>query len=356
MESTADAVIVGGGPTGLTAASGLAARGLAAVIVDPAEDRSPGSRAILIHAGTLALLDKAGCAGSIIDEAVRIHSMRVSSRTQRLGEIRFDLLPGPYAFIASIHQARTEDILRRRAQELDVRTVTARAVGLDHDRDGVSIVLDTGETLKARFVIGADGIRSFVREAAGIAFPDTGENTGDSENMVLADILASGPVDRDHLTVFPGENMLVLAPLPGARVRVVANLPDGEGAPEIDTIQHLLDTRGPLPRKSSDRIHAEGLEWASRFRFRHHLADSFRAGRILLAGDAGHIHSPVGGQGMNLGIRDGWYLAATLATAIRAETSGAAEEAERVLDAYAANRRATALGVITATNQLVVLC
>ncbi|MEW1807537.1 FAD-dependent monooxygenase [Pseudarthrobacter sp. NPDC080039] len=146
--------------------------------------------------------------------------------------------------------------------------------------------------------------------------------------------------------------MLVLAPLPGAWVRVVANLAQGAGASDIDTVQHLLDTRGPLHGNSSDRILAEELDWASRFRFRHHLADSFRAGRVLLAGDAGHIHSPVGGQGMNLGIRDGWYLAASLARAIRAENSGDAEEAERVLDAYAANRRATAVDDITATNQL----
>ncbi|MDQ4491642.1 NAD(P)/FAD-dependent oxidoreductase [Sinomonas sp. ASV486] len=353
MDASADAVIVGGGPTGLTAAVALTLRGRSATVVDPGEDRSVGSRALVVHAGTLAVLEKAGCAAPILSEAVQLRSMRMNSRRGLLTHSPFDTLPGPYPFAASIHQARTEAALRRRAEELGVRFVTAHATGVDQDEGAAAVALDVGGFLEGRAVVGADGMHSTVREASGITFPDTGSARGDDANMVLADVVASGSVDRVHLNAYPGSGLLVLIPLPNGRLRVLASVRDGERAEDLSAIQELIDSRGPLPRRgSSGRIIVDELEWASRFHFRHHLAEGFRVGRVLLAGDAGHVHSPVGGQGMNLGIRDGWYLAEAIDASLQADEAGERERASALLDAYATNRRAAAQGVIAATGRM----
>ena len=347
-----DVVIVGVGPTGLSAALAVARSGRTAVVIDAGEDQSVGSRAITIHAGTLRVLEQLGCVDRILAEAGKISAMQTRTPRSVLSTARFDSLPGKYAFAATLPQTRTQALLRLSAEEAGVRFLPGRAAGIEQDDGGATVALEGGATVRGRFVIGADGMHSAVRAAVGIGYADTGGSRGDDENMVLADVVPSGPVDRSQAIFLTGRRgVLGLVPLPLGRLRVIANLAEGDRADTVEAVQRLVDER-LQHRSHNGRLRIEEVVWATRFRFRHHLAESFRAGRVLLAGDAGHVHSPAGGQGMNLGIRDAWYLASTLAAALAAEDAGRPDEVVSLLDAYSANRRAAAAKVIEATNQI----
>jgi 2-polyprenyl-6-methoxyphenol hydroxylase-like FAD-dependent oxidoreductase len=169
---------------------------------------------------------------------------------------------------------------------------------------GVEATLSTPEgpqTLRARYVVGADGVHSVVRKSAGIAF------TGDSyeDSFVLADVDMEWDHGRDEVMLFfSPAGMLVVAPLPGGRFRLVATLEDAPEKPGVEDIQALLDARGPTRGKANVRQ----VHWSSRFRLHHRVADEYRRGRMLLVGDAAHAHSPAGGQGMNTGIVDACVL------------------------------------------------
>jgi len=170
-----------------------------------------------------------------------------------------------------------------------------------------------------------------VREQAGIAFG--GGSYG--ESFVLADVRLTGGASRDEVVLYfsPG-GMLVMAPLPDGVYRIVAPVDDAPEQPGAAHVQALLDARGP--RHQSVRV-AEVL-WGSRFRVHHRVADVYRSGRVLLAGDAAHVHSPAGGQGMNVGILDAMSLADALVKALAGD--------DAALDAYDRQRRPVAQQVV----------
>ncbi|WP_369045493.1 FAD-dependent monooxygenase [Sinomonas sp. P10A9] len=349
----ADVVVVGGGPAGLAAAVGVALMGRTAIVVDSGGDRGPGGRAVMMHSGTLRVLSTMGCADAIVAEAATIDSMETRTPRHVLTTARFTALPGPYPFAVTLLQARTEAILRARAQELGVRLVTDRAMGVVQDHRGSAALLEGGASLGGRYLVGADGMHGTVRRAAGISYPDTGASSGDAENLTLADVVAPGYELRDRAIILTGPGgMLALVPLPQGRLRVVANLPEGHTAPTADSIQSLIDTRWSPRRSDRPQISVDEVVASTHLRIRHHLADRFRANRVLLAGDAGHVHSTAGGQGMNLGIRDGWYLARAIAGALDAEEAAQPDKADALLDSYASNRRAVAARVIDVTNRI----
>src|SRR6185369_12391745 len=156
-----------------------------------------------------------------------------------------------------------------------------------------------------RFVVGADGMHSAVREQVGIPF--TGGSYG--ETFVLADVRLSGAVPSDEVILyFSPAGMVVVAPLPGGLHRIVATVAEAPDQPDAAFVQALLDTRGP----ERERAVVHEVLWGSRFRVHHRIADTYRAGRVVLAGDAAHVHSPAGGQGMNVGILDAMRLADAL--------------------------------------------
>jgi 2-polyprenyl-6-methoxyphenol hydroxylase-like FAD-dependent oxidoreductase len=336
----AEVIVVGGGPTGLAAAVSLAVLGRTAVVVDPAEDKGVGSKALTIHAGTLRALEQIGCVEPVLAEGLRVRGLRLRTRRSILLDQRLDRLPSKYAFAITLPQPQTEEILRQRAIELGVRFITGRAVDVTHDESGVMVILEVGTRLRGEYVVAADGKRSAIRQSVGIGFPSTGANRGDEELMALADVSLSGLVDLDHVSAFPGpRGLLLIMPLPSGRARIAANIQPGRSAETREDIQRLVDQRGPRG------IRIDDIAWTSLFQFSHHLADTFRAGRVLLAGDAAHINSPVGGQGMNLGIRDALYLAHAIDRTLRTGDDGS-------LDAYAANRRHSAAQVVAVTNRM----
>jgi len=238
-----------------------------------------------------------------------------------------------------ISQATTELLLVDRLSELGGAVVRPKALTcLNQDGGNVVATFDDGGTIRARYVVGTDGVHSTVREQAGIGFSG-GEY---AEAFALADVRLSGEAPEAEVVLFYSTAGLnVLAPLPGGIHRVVAPAPDAPEVPSAQFVQRLLDTRGFGPGRTT----VEEVVWASRFRIHHRVADTFRAGRVLLAGDAAHVHSPAGGQGMNLGIQDAVALADALTDALGGRS-------ETALNAYNAARKPIARQVLRMTGRL----
>jgi len=232
----------------------------------------------------------------------------------------------------------TESVLLERLTELGGSVLRPRSVvDLHQDATSATVKLDDGRHLRARYVVGADGMHSTVRERAGIGF--TGAAYG--ESFVLADVHLTGGVPSDEVILyFSPAGLVVVAPLPDGVHRIVATVDDAPEQPDIAYVQALLDTRGA----QAERAVVHDVVWGSRFRVHHRLADVYRSGRVLLAGDAAHVHSPAGGQGMNAGILDAVTLADALKEALAGNVSA--------LDAYGAVRRPIAQQIVALADRL----
>ncbi len=212
-----------------------------------------------------------------------------------------------------------------------------RLVGVTQQASRALATLDDGTQIGARYLIGADGMHSTVREHAGIAF----EGGSYGESFVLADVRLAGAALHDEVALyFSPAGMAVVAPLPHGWHRVVATVDEAPAEPDMAFVQALLDARGPRHHP----LQVQAMQWSSRFRVHHRIADRYRAGRVLLAGDAAHVHSPAGGQGMNVGILDAMLLSQALVKALGGD--------EDALDAYGRQRRPVAQQVVALADRL----
>ncbi|RYE92719.1 MAG: FAD-dependent oxidoreductase [Myxococcales bacterium] len=327
-------LVVGAGPTGLALATALRLRGGHVTLLDRQATGANTSRAAVVHARTLEVLEGLGVNDELLARGLPLPRFTVRDRDELLMPVEFDALPTRYPFTLMISQAETEAILLARFTALGGEVVRPVAVtGLTQDAAGVSVTCDDGTTRRADHVIGADGGHSVVREQSGIAF------VGGSyaESFSLADVRLSGGVPGGEVVLyFSPAGMAVVAPLPGGIHRLVAAVDEAPEEPSLAFVQSLLDRRGP----GRERARVEEVIWGSRFRVQHRVAARYRAGRVLLAGDAAHVHSPAGGQGMNTGIQDAIALAAAL-------VGGEAE-----LASYEARRRPVAEQVVRLTDRL----
>lgn len=336
MEDT-DVLIVGAGPTGLTLAASLLLRGVRVALVDRQAEGANTSRAAGVNSRTLEVLEGIDVTRRLVKEGIAAPRFAIRDGATALLSIDFGGLDTDYPFTLMVPQSTTERLLLDRVRELGgdvVRSISLATI--TQDAAGVTATFDDGDTIRARYVVGADGMHSTVREQAGIGF------TGDAyeHSFVLADAHLSGDVPIDEVRLFwASEGLTVVAPLPTGDFRIVAPVEDAPVTPSVELVQRLLDTRGP------GGITVTDVTWGSRFRIHHRVADTYRAGRILLAGDAAHVHSPAGGQGMNLGIQDAVALADALTTVVGGGP-------DTLLDAYAATRRPIALQVVALTDRL----
>lgn len=334
-----DVLIIGAGPTGLTLATALAARGIGATVIDRQAAGANTSRAAVIHARTLEVLEPLGVADSLVALGVQATRFTIRDRDRVLVPIGFADLPTRYPYTLMVSQAVTEQVLLQRLVSLGGQVLRPhKLVALHQDADGVDAQLDDGRTLRARFVVGCDGMHSAVRESTGIGF----EGGSYGESFLLADVRLSGGVPTDEVILyFSPRGMVVVAPLPDGVHRIVAPVDDAPERPDARFVQALLDERGPV--RSAVQVVGEPI-WGSRFRVHHRIADRYRAGRVLLAGDAAHVHSPAGGQGMNMGILDAVRLANALQQALAGKL--------HALDAYGAERRPIAQQVVGLADRL----
>ncbi|GGF26623.1 FAD-dependent oxidoreductase [Williamsia phyllosphaerae] len=305
LTSASSVLVVGGGPTGLSAAVALAGRGIGVRVIDAAAQGANTSRAAVVHPRTLEVLEDIDVTRRILDRAVRVPRFDIRDGSRSIARLDFSSLKTDYPFTAMISQADTETILRDRLAELGVEVEwNTRLEGLDAD-GRAQVVTATGRSSSVRsdVVVGADGMHSAVRDAVGIAFPGTGYE----QSFVLADVAMEWPVPRDTVSLtFAPEGLAVVAPLPDDRFRVVATADDPPTEPDSDYIGSLL-------RRRAGSAHVSDVAWSGRFRIHHRLAETYRRGAVFLVGDAAHVHSPAGGQGMNTGIQDALALAGILA-------------------------------------------
>ncbi|MEV4245616.1 FAD-dependent monooxygenase [Streptosporangium canum] len=359
-----DVLIVGAGPTGLTLACDLIRRGLTCRIVEQRPTPQTGSRGFTLKPRSLEVLDDLGVAHRVLAAA------QVQSRTRfHLGEpLLFDLrvppaAPSPqrpYPNSLAIPQWRTEAIMRERLAELGGMVefgcrLTGFHSGDDRDENlgedlgdapGVTATLQRDgvtETVRASYLVGADGGRSTVRRRLGLAFP----GSTDDARALIADVHVDGPRHRDavHFWMAADGHIVVLRPTPHAPTwQVVASLaPDADGAWPEASLEHLQ--RAVTERTGRGDIRLTDPTWLSVWRYNLRMVDTYRVGRVFLAGDAAHVHSPFGGFGMNTGIQDAYNLGWKLALVLR----GAAGDA--LLDTYQAERLPVARTILAESDR-----
>ncbi|GAA4599865.1 2-polyprenyl-6-methoxyphenol hydroxylase-like FAD-dependent oxidoreductase [Actinoplanes octamycinicus] len=320
-------VIVGAGPTGLTVARQLQRHGVPFRIFERSPQPVDGSRGKGLQPRTLEVLDDLGlidrfrAAGDDYPEML-VHRPDGLTAAWRMDELHEPTPEVPYPNMLMLPQWQTSELLAEGVPVEFGVGVTA----LEQDADGVRVTLDSGEVVTARFVVGADGGRSTVRRALAVDFLGS---THEEEQMLIADVRLSG-LDRSHWHVWPGEPAfrLGLCPLPGGDWWQLT------APPTEASVEELVASVDPS-------ITVTDIGWTSQWRANIRMAAHFRVGDVFLAGDAAHVHSPAGGQGLNTGIQDGYNLGWKLAVGDDA-----------LLDTYEAERLPFAADVLGISTDL----
>ncbi len=335
-------VVVGAGPTGLMMAAELAVGGAKVQLLEERVDMPNITRAFAVHARTLELLDARGLADELLTRGTPVYEVAPPGGvTMNLRE-----LPSRFGMLLIVPQSGTEQVLQTRVDDLGVQVARgAEVVGLAEDDHGVNVQCADGTSISTRYVVGCDGAHSTVRRLAGIEFTGKQYET----HILLADV---------HLTRAPQETLSGVTNERGA----VLIIPFGDGwfrAIAWDRLREQAPLKEPVTfdeiRDSFHRIADEDygmtdMRWSSRFLSERKQAERYRAGRVFIAGDAAHVHSPLGGQGMNTGIADAMNLGWKLAEAVGGTAPG------WLLDSYESERRPVGAAVLRLTdafNQLV---
>ncbi|MEY9963844.1 2-polyprenyl-6-methoxyphenol hydroxylase-like FAD-dependent oxidoreductase [Streptacidiphilus sp. MAP12-16] len=341
VPTAADVLIVGAGPTGLLLAGDLAAAGLNVTMLERRVEESNLTRAFAVHARTLEQLDARGVADDLLATGTALRSLRL------FGRLTVDLskLHTRFPFVLITPQSNTERLLERRAVDAGAVVVRgAKVTALRQDGSGVELDAEHPDgrtiTYSAQYAVGTDGVHSTVRALLDIPFP--GEAVVNS--VMLADVrLEHAP--GEVLTVGANEQgFAFLAPFGDGWYRIIAwdrarQLPDS--AP-VD----LDDIRGIAGRVLGDDFGMHDARWLSRFHSDERQAPTYRQGRVFLAGDAAHCHSPAGGQGMNTGLQDAANLGWKLVAAVRGWA------APDLLDSYQAERHPVGRTVLRTSGGL----
>ncbi|GAA2625897.1 FAD-dependent oxidoreductase [Paractinoplanes durhamensis] len=320
-----EVIVVGGGPVGLFLACELRLAGVSVAVLEQRAERGPHTKAMAVHARTVEQLAMRGLAEPLLTAGVRLPSWHFGF----LGtKVDFTGLDSPYPFVLSHPQNRTEALLEEHATELGATVTRGEQVtAVSQENDGVRVESATGTTREAKWVVGADGAGSAVRTSAGVAFP----GIEPSFYSYLGDVLADSPPPPGFHVVNEHGAMMV-APMPGGVYRIAGYDPahqEHDGRREIT----LDELRGICERIAGRDFGIHDPLWLSRFDNTTRVAESYRQGRVLLAGDAAHMHFPAGGVGLNLGLQDAINLGWKLAAVIQGRAG------EELLDSYDTERR-----------------
>lgn len=346
-------IIIGAGPVGLTMAIELARFGVPVRIIDRNAQRTDKSKALVIWSRTLELLDRAGFASTLIAAGNKVIGANITAGGGRIAHIAISDVPSPFAFALMLPQSETERILEEHLQSLGVRVERqVELLGFDAHETSVTGALQHAngreELFATPWLIGCDGAHSTVRHGLGMSF----EGSTLMSDWILADVELSGsPVRRDEVhTFWHAQGVLAMFPMSATRFRVIADIGDAavdappHPDPTLAQVQAIVDERGPAGVRLSQP------RWLASFRINERKVTDYRAGRVFMAGDAAHIHSPAGGQGMNTGMQDAINLAWKLALVHHGRAAG-----ELLLGSYSIERSAVGKQVLADAGRLTAL-
>jgi 2-polyprenyl-6-methoxyphenol hydroxylase-like FAD-dependent oxidoreductase len=321
-----DVIVVGAGPVGLWLAAELRLAGVPTTVLERTAKRGPFTRGIAVHARTIEVLAMRGAAGVPLEQGRKRPQWHYGLLTTL---VDFSGLDTAFPFVLAYPQSMLEDLLERRAVELGATVRRGFAVtGLTQDGGTVRVAAegpDGPEVFEARYVAGCDGAGSTVRKAAGIGFPGTDA----SLYGYLGDVTLEDPPERGTVAVAGAGGALMVAPLPGGRFRVVGFDPADQD-PDVPLTEDRL--RASVAAAGGRDFGLHEATWLSRFGNATRQADRYRSGRVLLAGDAAHMHLPTGGVGLNVGVQDAMNLGWKLAAVVQGRA------ADGLLDSYHAER------------------
>jgi 2-polyprenyl-6-methoxyphenol hydroxylase-like FAD-dependent oxidoreductase len=326
-------MIVGAGPVGMTLAAELERYGVKVRIVDKAAQRTDKSKALVLWSRTLELMDRGIGTSRFLAAGFNVNVLNLISGHSTIGRVDMGSVNSPYPFALMIPQSETERLLEERLVELGVsveRSVEVTSISKNAEGATASLTHPDGrqEVISADWLVGCDGAHSIVRHSLGASF----DGETNESDWILADVHMSGYAtpDTEASVYWSADGAFVIFPISPGRYRVLADLPaSGETKPPIPDlakVQAIIDRRGPGNLKAFDPI------WLAGFRINGRKVSEYRWGRVVLAGDAAHVHSPAGGQGMNTGMQDAFNLAWKLAMVVHG-TMG-----ETLLESYSPER------------------
>jgi 2-polyprenyl-6-methoxyphenol hydroxylase-like FAD-dependent oxidoreductase len=344
-----DVLIVGSGPTGLLMACELARRGVTARVIDKLAEPSDKSRALIVQARSIEIFELMGLGERLLGVGARVARARlyVDGRQAldiELGDIRVE--GAPYACLLTVSQEQTERLLSERLAELGglVERGT-ELLSFEQTSEDVHATLrradGSPEQVQVRYLIGCDGAHSTVRHGLGVEF----KGAAYPQDFILADLDLEWAVPRDEIRIhLSKEGVFTIFPLrEGLRTRLLAsrrNVPADAADPTLEEFEDTFNRFSPEPGKLLNP------RWLARFHLSHRLVDRYASGRVFLCGDAAHIHSPAGGQGMNTGLQDAWNLAWKLALVVK----GRAEP--KLLESYNLERHPVGEFLMKSTDRL----
>ncbi|MBS1852418.1 MAG: FAD-dependent monooxygenase [Acidobacteria bacterium] len=346
---TWDVVVVGAGPVGLTVAAEMARFGLRVRIFDKNDRRTDKSKALVVWPRTLELIDRMApdIAGKFIAAGLKVREASIRAADQEIGRLDLAHIDSPFNFVLMIAQSESERLLEDHLSTLGVR-VERQSEWLDFVENPSGTVNQVRhpkgavEEVHGSWLVGCDGAHSSIRHRLGMEFPG---NTSPS-HFILADVHLKGLEGPPRIHIcWHAEGVLALFPLSATRYRVIADVgesPAASAGPNLsfEEIQGIVDRRGPSGIRLSDPV------WISAFSINERMISNYRAGRVFLAGDAAHVHSPAGGQGMNTGMQDAFNLAWKLAL-----VAPGLCPPEPLLSSYSAERSMVARTILAATGK-----
>ena len=340
-------LIAGAGPVGLTLANELTRYGIGVRIVDPAAERTDKSKALVLWSRTLELFDQGGYVDPFLAAGVPAQGAQLSNGKDVVARVSLDSIQSRYPYALMIPQSETERVLEEQLGKRGVKV--ERTVSLESFADkseGVQAVLRSAkgetETVTADWLIGCDGAHSTVRHGLGFAF----EGTTQQSDWWLADVMLTGLEPYDLLHIFwHKDGILAFFPMGSGRWRVIGDRGPATSAahhpdPMLEEVQALITHRGTAGIVISHPY------WLAAFRINERKVAHYGRGRVFVAGDAAHIHSPAGGQGMNTGMQDVFNLAWKLSLVIRGVCKPA------LLDSYSIERSAVGDMVLSNASRL----
>ena len=331
-----EVLVVGAGPVGLVMAAELARFGVPVRVLDRSPHATTTSKKLVVWSRTLELMDRMGCTPAFLAAGLRAHAASIRGARAVLGHTALDGVASPYNFALMIPQSETERLLAAHLAGFGVTVERGvELLGFEQDTGGVRAKLrhadGAEETVETPWLLGCDGAHSTVRHTLGLPF----EGVAQDDDWLLADVRLDGegrPPADEIATFLHRDGPFVVFPMPGGRSRIVAVVgrtvpgrtrPD----PTLAEVQALADAR-------AGGFSVRDPAWLSNFRINERKVTEYARGRVFLAGDAAHVHSPAGGQGMNTGMQDAINLAWKLAMVVRGEAS------RTLLDSYTPERSA----------------